>query len=266
MGMSKYVTVKIKPTITASLQEVGAFSDDDVLFDWTKFQVPKGANRIIGVTALVRGTNGSRQEQPFDLYFASTDDNSLGTINATADGTGFYNDLIGYMNIAAAQYGDGLDTMAVVHSLSTRNILLPKIPGANNAGYDTFYVGGIAKGALDFSTNSETDNTVDVSGLSVPTITTLDGTACNLAFAVGDIIHVEDDIILGEVASLDANNITFKVDGSKQYHAGGLVLHTNPSSFSAWQTQNGAGAAGDLANNDELYNLHPITLLIHFEV
>ena len=136
---------------------------------------------------------------------------------------------------------------------------------AKKLGTELGPVAGIAEGAFDFSTNAETDAAVDVSGLSVPTITTLDGTACNVCFAVGDMLHAQDDIILGEVASLDANNITFKVDGSITRHAGGETLHTNPANFAAWQVQNGAGAAGDLADNDEIYNIHPMTFIFSFE-
>ena len=58
MGLSKYFTVKVKPTITASLQ-TGVFTAGDVVWDWTSFEVPKGTNRIIGATLMVRGTNGT---------------------------------------------------------------------------------------------------------------------------------------------------------------------------------------------------------------
>ena len=91
MGLSKYFTVKVKPTITASLQ-TGVFTAGDVVWDWTSFEVPKGTNRIIGATLMVRGTNGTgaaTNQAGFEIYFASTNDNSLGTLNATANGTGY---------------------------------------------------------------------------------------------------------------------------------------------------------------------------------
>ena len=99
------------------------------------------------------------------------------------------------------------------------------------------------------------DDAVDVSGLSAATITTIDGTAANVAFAVGDVLHAQDDIIVGEIASLDADNITFRHDGK----------NGTPANFAAWQIQNGADAAGDLANNDELFNVNPIKIILHFE-
>ena len=43
--MGKYFTVEVKPTIAASKQNLGAFSANDVLFNWTEFDIPKGAAR-----------------------------------------------------------------------------------------------------------------------------------------------------------------------------------------------------------------------------
>jgi hypothetical protein len=60
---------------------------------------------------------------------------------------------------------------------------------------------------------------------------------------------------VGEIASLDADNITFRHDGK----------NGTPDGFANWQIQNGAGAAGDLANNDELINVNPIKIILHFE-
>ena len=136
------------------------------------------------------------------------------------------------------------------------SIILEGEPNSGtNVGYDKIYVGMIAEGAFDFTTAALLDDAVDVSGLSAATITTIDGTAANLVFAVGDVLHVQDDIIVGEIASLDADNITFRHDGK----------NGTPDGFANWQIQNGAGAAGDLANNDELINVNPIKIILHFE-
>ena len=147
-----------KPTVTASLQAGGTVAANDVLFDWTSFDIPKGAARLIGVTALVRGTNGARQEKSFDLYFAKTVDGvepgSLGTLSATADGARYQNHLIGAHRIDANDYKDGLDIMAVAtsgHGAQTTQIPTMVLEGeahtGTNVGYDKLYLGGIAPGS-----------------------------------------------------------------------------------------------------------------------
>ena len=275
--MGKYFTVDVKPSITATLQN-SVFGNGDIVFDWTPFDVPKGANRLLDVSELIRKKNGIyANEYGFFLLYARSINGeapaSLGTVNATAGGTGYYNNIIGKSVFLASDYtGNLIDNMHVAGlnaGGATNDIPTVVLQGepssGQTVGYDTIYVAMVAEGAFDFTTDVNADDAVDVSGLSVATITTLDGTACNVSFAPGDILHATDDIILGEVESIDANNITFKTDGSKVYHAGGRVLFTNPDGFAAWQVQNGADGAGDLADDDELFNLHPITLKFSFE-
>ena len=123
-------------------------------------------------------------------------------------------------------------------------------------------------GDASFSTGVVTSGTVDVSGLGGARLVDADlaGTDPRKAFSPGDIIHAEDGIILGEIKSMpDANTIIFKTDGSTQYHGNGETLFTNTNSLDNWKIQNGAGAAGDLASGDELYNIHPVTVILSFE-
>jgi hypothetical protein len=63
-------------------------------------------------------------------------------------------------------------------------------------------------------------------------------------YAVGDVLHAQDDILLGTVDSIsDA--------------ATGPITLTSATS--------GAGDATTVANGDTIYNLHPITLVLGFE-
>ena len=286
--MRKYFTTTIKPTIPASIQHLGNFGDGDVLFDWTAFNIPKGATRLLNVTAIIRGTDGSAQTFAMDLFFAKTFQGtapgSLGALHATANGTGYYNHLLSTWKIEEVDYiGTGqLDSGPNISTTSnalTTDIATGPIPvvlqgepdSGSNVGYDKLYVGATTPdGTANFSTAVETTGIHDVSGLSTTSIGSLDdgsggSAASTTKFAVGDIIHAEDDIILGEVATVATAALTFKTDGSKQYHAGGETLFSNPDGFANWQIQNGADAAGDLADGDELYNLHPITLILHWE-
>ena len=290
--MGKYFTVTVKPEIAASKQDDGAFADGDLVFDWTAFNIPKGPAKLLNIQALIRGTDGSAQSAAFAFYFAKTIDgvapDSLGTIHGTVNGTGYYNNLIGSAMMEENDLQHNLDTMALgATRFDTRqggpNIVLQGEPDSGiNVGYDKLYIGASTiDGDLNFSTNALTTGAHDVSELSTTEIGSLDdgsgGTAvCAKKFAVGDIVHATDDIILGQVVTVAANALTFKHNGdggggdnstkaSKIFHANGETLYTVPADLSAWKTQNGAAAAGDLANNDELFNLHPITLILQFE-
>jgi len=284
--MAKYFTVEVIPTIAASTQVEN--SADDLLFDWTSFQVPRGPNKLISATVVMRGTNGSDQDTgkaDLDLVFAKTikgvAPGTLGTPNLTINAKpGVSNHIIGMTHIdASGDYGAaGFDHFSVgstgsgaAGSLIPTCVLQGELSSGDNVGFDTLYLGGVAgngagSGGIDFGTGVLLDDDVDISG-SNGTITTLDGTACDVAFAVGDIIHVNGtsttDIILGEVISIDTNNIEFRHDGGTTDDPTGSYVV--PADLAAWRIQNGAGAAGDLANNDELFNIHPIKIILSFE-
>ena len=286
--MGKFFTVDIKPTITASKQHLGEFDDGDVLFNWTAFNVPKGANRLIDAAFIIRGTDGATQTFASTLLFAKTLNgnapDSLGTIHATADGFSPEN-LLHVLETEETHFTAGLDLYGYVPfifgdgSLKTTIARQPVLQGepdsGSNVGYDRLYVGAITNdGTANFSTSVETTAAEDVSEMTTAIIggtSALDngsggGAVCTKKFAVGDIIHAEDDIILGEIASLTTNTITFRHDGIKQYHAGGEVLYNTPTSLEDWKKQNGDGATDqDLADGDELYNAHPITVRLSFE-
>ena len=245
--VNKHFTVTLKPEFTASLQHGGTVGNGDILFDWTSFDIPKGAAKLIGVTLLVRGTNGARQEKGTVLHFAKTISgvapSSLGTVSATANGTGYQNHLIGAVHVDVADYKDGLDIMSVAttgHGAGanqTPNIVLEGEPTTGtNVGYDKLYVSAIPVGALDFRSTCETDNTAgaqgtDQAGLIVSTTSAL------IHFAKGDVVHDQDDRLIGTVKSVtDATNIVFE--------------------------DNLANASVD---NKDLYVLSPVTVILSFE-
>tara|TARA_Y100001938_G_C7978328_1_gene372996 strand:+ start:41 stop:880 length:840 start_codon:yes stop_codon:yes gene_type:complete len=278
--MGKYFSVEVIPTIAASTQV--AYSADDVLFDWTSFQVPRGANKLISVTVIQRGTEGATQAaKDIDLVFAKTINGSapatMGTANATASAApAVSNHIIGLTHLDAAgdfgaaafdYFSVGSTGSGAAASMIPALVLEGEVNrSGDNVGYDTLYVGGIAgNSAGDFGTGVVTSRTVDVSGLSAAQLVNADieGTNPTLQFAVGDIIHATDDIILGEIESLDANTITFKADGSTTTSLKGE--YTVPADLAAWKIQNGAGAAGDLASGDELFNIHPVRIILSFE-
>ena len=261
--VNKYFNVVVKPTILASKLAV-VYGSGDIVFDWHAVDVPKGASKLIGVTAIIRKKHGTAtNEYPFQLVYAKSINNvapsSLGTVNA----------IIGKSSFLAKDYNTNLiDNGVQIASLTQGgadsekpSIVLEGEPNSGtNVGYDKLYVGMIAEGAFDFTTAAEISQTIDVSGLSAAQFVNADieGTDPRIVFAPGDVIHAADDVNIGEIESIpDANTINFKADGSK---TASETDFTVPADLAAW-----IAATGDLADGDELINVNPIKIILHFE-
>ena len=266
----------ITPLVKASSQN-SAFANGDIVFDWTAFDIPRGASRLIGATITTRHNKVASGVAPIDLIFAKDDGTNttpttIGSGNALLGVSSFERtDVIGFLPGSLSDMsGEGATATAVTYQTTepTAGLILESSSNSGGTkGTDRYYIGGLAGGALDLQSLVALDDDVDISGNS-GTINTLDGTAPNVVFAVGDILHVQDDIILGEVASLNANDLVFKFDGSTSTnHAvvAGNQSYTVPADIAAWRIQNGAGAAGDLTDDDLVYNIYPLRIILHFE-
>ena len=281
--MGKFFNIKVKPTINASVQHLGAFAAHDLISDWHAFDVPKGGFAVKGATVLLRGADGdANTARAFALYFAQPTTNgdapsSLGTEHATMNGklNTYANNFVGAIDFQSTnnQVNANLDYMSVYTTGLTGStgqhvhLTVEGRPSLTKDGYNTLYmaIAGGASNTWSFSTAVVTSQTVDVSELDAIALVNADieGTDPRQVFAVGDVIHAEDNIILGEIESMaDANTITFKADGSATESG---TSYTVPADAAAWKIQNGAGAAGDLASGDELYNINPITVILHCE-
>tara|TARA_R110002020_G_scaffold224153_3_gene433636 strand:- start:631 stop:1341 length:711 start_codon:yes stop_codon:yes gene_type:complete len=235
--MAKHFT-KVIPTIAASIQ-TAAFQNEDILFDWHKVDGFKGGE-INGMTILVRGTNGADQTiVDFDLLFATSGIKevntgisvdqappSLGTVNAGVSTYQWKNNLTGHLLVdvdANAIFNDGdIDVLNLV-TLSGLNIPV---------GQD-LYMAAILKGALDFTSTVQVSTETATNTTAVVVKTT--GALVN--FAPGDVLHDEDNLVIGTVKSVtDDEN---------------LVLTENCASVSAV--------------NKDLYNIHPIQFILASE-
>jgi len=223
---------KVLPTLPASIQ-TATYADTEILFDWHEVKGFKGAS-IDGIQVVVRGTNGADQTMvAIDLLFATShireEDRgisvdqappTLGTTGAAVDTFQWKNNLVGYVPIAA---GDFIDGDLVVLNIATKSGLNIPVSG-------DLYVAAIAKGALDFRSTVQvgTETATNTTAVVVKTTSALTN------FAPGDVLHDEDDLVIGTVKSVtDATNI---------------VLTKNCASVSAV--------------NKDLYNIHPIQLLL----
>ena len=258
--MGKHFTVEVKPTIAASAQAAGsaAYADNDVLFDWTSFQVPKGAASLVGLTIVMRGTDaGAQSKKDIDFLFAKTVDNSrpetLGTANATASAVpAVSNHIIGFTHIdSATDYGGHtLDHFAVAATGSGAagshipTLVLEGEPNSgDNVGFDTLYIAAIcAESGISFGTTVLSRGATAAGETVVPTDKGSDDDPdAELIFAPGDVLHSATDDVLGTVSSIG----TF--GSSKQ-----------DITFTAATTD-------AIADNEEIFNINPIRIILSFE-
>ena len=228
---------KVIPTITASIQAGAAFADEDILFDWHKVEGFKGSE-VNGITAIIRGTNGADQTMvDFELLFATSgirvDTNgisvdvappSLGTVNAGVSTYQWKNNLTGHflfdVDVTGRIFNDG--DLDVLNIATTSGLNIP-------VGQD-LYIAAITKGALDFRGTVQvgTETATNTTAVVVKT------TGALVNFAPGDVLHDEDNLVIGTVKSVtDDTN---------------LVLAENCASVSAV--------------NKDLYNIHPVQFIL----
>jgi hypothetical protein len=230
--INKKTFTKVLPTLPASIQKA-AYADTEILFDWHEVKGFKGSS-IDGIQVIVRGTNGADQTMVgIDLLFATSHIReeergisvdqippTLGTTGAAVDTFQWKNNLVGYVPIAS---GDFIDGDLVVLNIATKSGLNIPVSG-------DLYVAAIAKGALDFRSTVQvsTETATNTTDVVVKTTSALTN------FAPGDVLHDEDDLVIGTVKSVtDSENI---------------VLTKNCQSVSAV--------------NKDLYNIHPIQLML----
>ena len=270
--MGKYFN---SPVITPLLSAAGqnaVYADGDVVFNWASFDIPRGAARIIGATIVTKKNKQASSVAPIDLLFAKDGGTNTAPTNLAADNAQAWRQIatydkkvIGFLPGAvtdcnAESAGDGV---VEIQTSSAKNLVLESdVDSGTNVGYDRYYIAGPAGGALDLRSLVALDDDVTISG-NPGTINTLDGQQPNLVFEIGDILHVQDGVELGEVASLDANSITFKLDGSTSTNHAvvlGNQTYTVPADLAAWRT-----ASGDLADDDLIYNIYPMRIVLHLE-
>ena len=236
--MSK-IYKKVSPVMPASIQ-AAAYADTEILFDWHKVDI-KRASSISGIQCMVRGTDGAAQTMVgIDLLFATSHiptpsdsanvsvnvaPTTLGTTGAAVDTPGWFNNLSGIVEIAA---GDFNDADLIYLNIATKSGLDIPVNG-------DLYVAAVAKGALDFRTTVQVNEANFAAGAQ--TVITLDTKDATLLFAPGDVIHAVDDAVLGTIKTVDsATQIT--------------LTKANQDA---------------IANNDVLYNVSPIQLILTCE-
>jgi len=254
-----YFTVKVTPdlidgTVAKIIQSNKTdlpFGAEDILFDWTAFDVPKGTCSLHSITMYMMGEDGSTQaDADFWFIFAKSVDGTapgtLGVVNAVQTACfDLPKFLIGSLKIEASQGGSGqLKGPAfgnIIHwgmagaGGDIGQVVLEGEPeSGTNVGYDKIYVAAFTGANIDFSTGVLSTGAISADANATIAVDGVDPRKC---FQVGDTVYVHDvDTAAGTVASLGS---------------GSIVLN--------------AVTAAAVANNDELVNANPIKIVFGFE-
>ena len=248
---SKYFSADIKPIMPGNIQ-ASAYADEEILFDWTEFEIPRGPGKMLGVTALIEGVDGADQAGAIDieLFFARTNNliapPTLGTTGALVTKSGWKNHVIGRILLdASADSNDGdlIYVNVMKHQKQPNIVMQGEALSGSTIGVDKFYVAAISKGTLNFSTTVIAQGAGAVGDLTIDTDKgTNDDPDAELIFAPGDVLHGGTGAVLGTVKSIAA------FASSKQ-----VITLESP------------GLVEVLDDNEEIYNASPIRLKIDFE-
>jgi len=266
--MSKYFSTTIVPDIidgdvsdivgTSVGSDAGdvAFGANDILFDWTSFEIPRGASKLTSIMIYMMGEDGGVQNSvDIGLLFAKTENEvaptSLGETNA-AQTAGFDmpTHLIGAttLNVTADDgghvFGPAFGGISVAGAVGANEggfcpVILQGEPNTGTTtGYDKIYVAAFCKAGIDFSTGVKPDA---VAATSTDTIS-VDGVDPRKCFQIGDTVYTNtDDTPLGTVKSMSD-------DGDSTYQ---IVLNAN--------------LAAQVEDNEEIVNANPIRITFGFE-
>ena len=261
--MGKFFTVDIIPDIVdGDISEAfGDIGANDIVFDWTAVNVPKGGCMLRSISAFVNaedGAYGSGSLTDYELVFARSVNGvappTMGATNAAQTGCfPLRHHYIGSVML------DSVITKATVTNLAFG---VGYVPGSNpsqdfnsglplvidlehvdgltypKGGYEKLYVMGFQMAARNYNTNVLADGAVDASSALSTTITVKTVDATKL-FSVGDTVYVMDldTKIPGTLTGVTATTLTFSEVNSSV----------------------------DIADGDELINANPIRIKLGFE-
>ena len=257
-----YFTVKVTPdlidgTVAKIIQSDKSdlpFTAEDILFDWTAFDVPKGTCALKSITMYMMGEDGAAQtDGDFWFVFAKSVDGTapgtLGVVNAAQTACfDLPKFLIGSLKIEASQGGSGqlkgpafgniLHWGVAGSSGDMGPVILEGEPeSGTNVGYDKIYVAAFTSANIDFSTGVLANYASGAPSADSTTSIVVDTVDARKCFQVGDVLYVHDvDTALGTVSAVAENTITLTANN---------------------------GAA--VANNDEIVNANPIKIVFGFE-
>ena len=220
-GKFHLATVRPRVDVTGNV----AYSAHDMLFDWHRFEIPKGGCAIKSFNMIVQGVNGAAAAGvDMEIFFARSVNGvappSIAATNADsqvkATWTQARTHIIGH-KILDASAMENSDTYTLSYNIWDQtavgdqvhnqiDIVLegdPSYPGAT-AGYQSIWIAAVAiEGGEDFGTGvllNETD-AADLAALGTATLI-VDGSDVRDVFAIGDEVIMQDGAKLGIIKSM----------------------------------------------------------------
>ena len=258
MIKGSYHLAEVKPTIDVLPNT--AFDANDVLFDWFRFEIPRGSVNLKSIFATVAGTDATASNT-FDigLIFATSLNGaappSLGDPDSAPTvikGAAVRNHLIGHAVLDASKVGND-DSEFVGYNVFAQSSIVgnqqqetcnvmegdPSYAGATT-GFQSIWVAGFAAGAFDF------------------------GTACLIDGAVTDLttrtFDVSEDTDADDLFCIGDELLACAADGSSVQRIGTVTAVAADT-----VTTDGVGFDGALADDDEVCFRTPVVLKLGFE-
>ena len=222
-----------------------AMGSGDVLFDWTAFNIPKGACRLESISLYIMGEDGGGQNlADISLIFGKSENGEAPTALATAmniaqdAGFDMPTHFIGATKLEGSGAGIGnivgpaFGTIYVSNSTNGHGhvnsglILEGEPESGTNVGYDTIYIAAYNGSAnIDFSTGCKPDAQATTSTDTI----SVDGTDARKCFQVGDTIYTNtDDTALGTVKSVAETSIVLNANLAAQVEDNEEIVNANP--------------------------------------
>ena len=250
--MGKYFQVEVKPTISVTALASGNIANEEILFDWFGFDIPKGSARLIGMTIQYKGKNAvDYPPTDFEIFWAkSYRGNPPGTLGGEGgvvdtftsswfpnivghtyvDGSQNSNDddlhIGNILSVGAVNQGHGSDD-----ELNNNALVLTGEPDSgDNVGYDKLYIASVAKSTHNWGPSTMTIDTT-LPSTSSPVITVADLDAIK-ALSPGDVLRDEDNQLIGTVKTIDsATQVTLEANSASVVAEDKLVYNTTPITF-----------------------------------
>jgi len=260
--MGKFFNVTIPVEVAGNKQDDGNFGAGDLIADWTAFSIPKGGAVLRGVTAVISGKDtGNQTAGDLVLLFANPKSDgsvpgTLGTVHASAQGINSRRDVVAALNIDAKSdvgFPTNFNIMTTGGGGADDQIPfigLEGIPGISDNGFNTIYFAlltGASNTALNFSTSvfQAVEDADEINPIKVDDGS--GGTAlAERIFDVGDTITSSGGRY-GVITAIDAT-----------FASGGQSITVDSAL--------GTDGSTPTPEDEEWFNLHPIKLVLSFEI